>query len=215
MSEPLRAQAAIIGAGPAGLMLAHLLRSSGISSIVVDNRSRTEIESTIRAGILENGTVDLLGCNHPRHCIRDEDQHSNALSPAGAATVNAQGDHQCQPKHDGDLDQQDQPYTSEAGGEKWIGDSTRIVFEPHEADAADQLLAEEAQVCRVCERHDKHRDEDQHEGSHKEESRSVARSDARVRAHARRDFRCVGQMFFGQFRGFTRADNARHIFRPA
>jgi p-hydroxybenzoate 3-monooxygenase len=51
---------AIVGAGPAGLLLSHLLAASGIDSIVIDGRSRDEIEHTIRAGILEQGTVDLL-----------------------------------------------------------------------------------------------------------------------------------------------------------
>lgn len=53
-------QVAIVGAGPAGLILSHLLAQSGIESIVVDSRSREEIEGTIRAGILEQGTVELL-----------------------------------------------------------------------------------------------------------------------------------------------------------
>ncbi|ARJ04317.1 4-hydroxybenzoate 3-monooxygenase [Cnuibacter physcomitrellae] len=60
MTTTVRTQVAIIGAGPAGLMLSHLLAASGIESIVVDQRSREEIEHTIRAGILEQGTVDLL-----------------------------------------------------------------------------------------------------------------------------------------------------------
>jgi len=60
MDAPTRTQVAIVGAGPAGLMLSHLLHREGIDSIVVDDRSRPDIEATIRAGILENGTVDLL-----------------------------------------------------------------------------------------------------------------------------------------------------------
>ena len=60
MDAPTRTQVAIVGAGPAGLMLSHLLHREGIDSIVVDDRSRSDIEATIRAGILENGTVDLL-----------------------------------------------------------------------------------------------------------------------------------------------------------
>jgi p-hydroxybenzoate 3-monooxygenase len=60
MTQPARTQVAIVGAGPAGLLLSHLLAASGIESIVVDSRSREEIENTIRAGILEQGTVDLL-----------------------------------------------------------------------------------------------------------------------------------------------------------
>jgi p-hydroxybenzoate 3-monooxygenase len=60
MPAPIRTRVAIIGAGPAGLLLSHLLHRDGIESIVLDNRSRPDIEKTIRAGILENGTVDLL-----------------------------------------------------------------------------------------------------------------------------------------------------------
>jgi len=59
-AAPVRTQVAIVGAGPAGLLLSHLLHRDGIDSIVVDNRSRADIEKTIRAGILESGTVDLL-----------------------------------------------------------------------------------------------------------------------------------------------------------
>ena len=57
---PPRTQVAIIGAGPAGLMLSHLLHLAGISSIVVETRSRATIEATIRAGVLEQNTVDLM-----------------------------------------------------------------------------------------------------------------------------------------------------------
>src|SRR6266852_2908758 len=53
-------QVGIVGAGPAGLLLAHLLHLEGIQSVVLELRSRAEIESTIRAGVLEQGTVDLL-----------------------------------------------------------------------------------------------------------------------------------------------------------
>jgi len=56
----LRAAVGIVGAGPAGLMLSHLLARAGISSIIVENRTRAEIEATIRAGVLEQGTVDLM-----------------------------------------------------------------------------------------------------------------------------------------------------------
>jgi p-hydroxybenzoate 3-monooxygenase len=57
---PMRTQVGIVGAGPAGLLLSHLLHREGIDSVVLDNRSRTDIEATIRAGVLEQGTVDLL-----------------------------------------------------------------------------------------------------------------------------------------------------------
>jgi p-hydroxybenzoate 3-monooxygenase len=56
----MRTQVGIIGAGPAGLLLAHLLHLSGIESVVLETRSREEIEATIRAGVLEQGTVDVL-----------------------------------------------------------------------------------------------------------------------------------------------------------
>jgi p-hydroxybenzoate 3-monooxygenase len=55
-----RTPVAIVGAGPAGLLLSHLLHLDGIDSIVLDARTRDEIEHTIRAGILEHGTVDVL-----------------------------------------------------------------------------------------------------------------------------------------------------------
>jgi len=56
----LRTQVGIVGAGPAGLLLSHLLHLQGIESIVIEARTRAEIEGTIRAGVLEQGTVDLL-----------------------------------------------------------------------------------------------------------------------------------------------------------
>jgi p-hydroxybenzoate 3-monooxygenase len=55
-----RTQVAIIGAGPAGLVLSHLLAARGVDSVVLETRDRAAIESTIRAGVLEHGTVDLL-----------------------------------------------------------------------------------------------------------------------------------------------------------
>ncbi|TQK18293.1 p-hydroxybenzoate 3-monooxygenase [Microbacterium sp. SLBN-154] len=56
----IRTRVAIVGAGPAGLLLSHLLAKAGIESVVIDQRTREEIETTIRAGILEQGTVDIL-----------------------------------------------------------------------------------------------------------------------------------------------------------
>jgi len=50
----------IVGAGPAGLLLSHLLHLAGIESVVLESRTREEVEGTIRAGVLEQGTVDLL-----------------------------------------------------------------------------------------------------------------------------------------------------------
>ncbi len=56
----MRTRVGIIGAGPAGLMLSLLLSMEGIDSLVLESRSREEVESTIRAGVLEQGTVDLM-----------------------------------------------------------------------------------------------------------------------------------------------------------
>ena len=56
----MRTQVGIVGAGPAGLLLAHLLHLRGIDSVVVERRSREYVERRIRAGVLEHGTVDLL-----------------------------------------------------------------------------------------------------------------------------------------------------------
>src|SRR5262249_23047314 len=56
----MRTQVGIVGAGPAGLMLSHLLHLEGISSVILENRSRDYIESRIRAGLLEQWATDLL-----------------------------------------------------------------------------------------------------------------------------------------------------------
>jgi p-hydroxybenzoate 3-monooxygenase len=56
----VRTQIGIVGAGPAGLVLAHLLHLQGIESVVLETRTRKYIEERVRAGLLEQGTVDLL-----------------------------------------------------------------------------------------------------------------------------------------------------------
>ena len=56
----LPTQVAIVGAGPSGLLLSHLLSLGGVDSIVVERRSREYVEQRVRAGLLEQGTVDLL-----------------------------------------------------------------------------------------------------------------------------------------------------------
>jgi p-hydroxybenzoate 3-monooxygenase len=55
-----RTQVGIIGAGPAGLLLAHLLHLAGIDSVVIEAKSRSYVEERIRAGLLEQGSVDTL-----------------------------------------------------------------------------------------------------------------------------------------------------------
>jgi len=59
-AKTLRTQVGIVGAGPAGLLLSHLLHLEGIESIVIETGSRQHVEERIRAGVLEQGTVDLL-----------------------------------------------------------------------------------------------------------------------------------------------------------
>ena len=56
----IKTQVGIVGAGPAGLMLSHLLHLAGIESVIIENRSRHYIEHRIRAGLLEHGTYELL-----------------------------------------------------------------------------------------------------------------------------------------------------------
>jgi p-hydroxybenzoate 3-monooxygenase len=56
----MRTQVGIIGAGPAGLMLARLLHLQGIDSIIIENRSRDYIENRIRAGLIEHWAADML-----------------------------------------------------------------------------------------------------------------------------------------------------------
>ena len=60
MSAPEQTQVAIIGAGPAGLMLGHLLHRHGIETVIVENRSRLYCEARIRAGVLEQATREVL-----------------------------------------------------------------------------------------------------------------------------------------------------------
>lgn len=57
----MRTQVGIIGAGPAGLFLAHLLHRAGIGAVILESRSRAEVEGTIRAGVLEHWVVELMG----------------------------------------------------------------------------------------------------------------------------------------------------------
>jgi p-hydroxybenzoate 3-monooxygenase len=56
----MRTQVGIVGAGPAGLLLSHLLHLEGIDSVVLELRSRDHVEQRVRAGVLEQGPVELL-----------------------------------------------------------------------------------------------------------------------------------------------------------
>jgi p-hydroxybenzoate 3-monooxygenase len=70
-----RTQVAIVGGGPAGLMLSQLLHLSGIDSIVIDNRTADVIEATHRAGILERDSVRLLADAGVDRVLRDGHRH--------------------------------------------------------------------------------------------------------------------------------------------
>jgi len=56
----VRTQVGIVGAGPAGLVLSHLLHLQDIESVILESRERSYVEERVRAGVLEQGTVDLL-----------------------------------------------------------------------------------------------------------------------------------------------------------
>lgn len=70
-----RTQVAVVGGGPAGLMLSRLLDLAGIESVVVDNRTIETIESTHRAGILEQDSVRLLVDAGVDRVLRDGHRH--------------------------------------------------------------------------------------------------------------------------------------------
>jgi p-hydroxybenzoate 3-monooxygenase len=60
VAQSIRTQVGIVGAGPAGLILSHLLHLDGIESIVLESHARSYVEERVRAGVLEQGTVELL-----------------------------------------------------------------------------------------------------------------------------------------------------------
>ncbi len=55
-----RTQVVIVGAGPAGLLLSHLLDRAGVDAVLIENRSPDYVVGRIRAGVLESSSVDLL-----------------------------------------------------------------------------------------------------------------------------------------------------------
>ena len=59
----MKTQVAIIGGGPAGLLLSEILHRGGIDSVVLEARTRAYVLARIRAGVLEDGTVELLRAN--------------------------------------------------------------------------------------------------------------------------------------------------------
>jgi p-hydroxybenzoate 3-monooxygenase len=72
----MRTQVAIVGAGPAGLLLSHMLAEGGVESVVVETRTREYVESRIRAGILEDSTVELLkSAGLATRLLRESSEH--------------------------------------------------------------------------------------------------------------------------------------------
>ena len=72
MTRSRQTQVAIIGAGPAGLLLSHLLHLRGVEAVVLEVRSRKAVEATVRAGVLEQSTVDLLvACGVGERLLRE------------------------------------------------------------------------------------------------------------------------------------------------
>ncbi|WP_344131694.1 4-hydroxybenzoate 3-monooxygenase [Saccharopolyspora halophila] len=76
----MRTQVAIVGGGPAGLLLSHLLHLQGIDSVVLERRSQDYVEQRVRAGVLEQGTVDLLHeCGVGERLGREGEEHEGVF----------------------------------------------------------------------------------------------------------------------------------------
>jgi p-hydroxybenzoate 3-monooxygenase len=103
----MRTQVGIVGAGPAGLVLAHLLHRLDIDSVVLENRSRAYIERRIRAGVLEHGTVELLTeigladrlrrermVHHGLELLFDGEGHRIALTELAGRQISIYGQHE-------------------------------------------------------------------------------------------------------------------------
>lgn len=104
-ATPSRTQVGIVGGGPAGLLLGQLLHGQGIDTVILERRSRAYVEGRIRAGVLEQGTVDLLReagvggrmaveglVHHGFDIAINGDRHRIDLSgPTGGKTVTVYG----------------------------------------------------------------------------------------------------------------------------
>ncbi|SMD09229.1 p-hydroxybenzoate 3-monooxygenase [Kibdelosporangium aridum] len=103
-SSVMRTQVAIVGAGPAGLLLSHLLWLDGIDSVILENRSRDYVERRVRAGVCEDPTVKLLrdvglaerldreGLPHHGIVLRfDGEDHRIALTDLTGRTITVYG----------------------------------------------------------------------------------------------------------------------------
>lgn len=103
----MRTQVGIIGAGPAGLVLAHLLHRRGIDSVVLEQQTREHVERRVRAGVLEHGTVDLLTevgladrllrermIHHGLELLFDGEGHRIPLSDLSGRDITIYGQHE-------------------------------------------------------------------------------------------------------------------------
>jgi p-hydroxybenzoate 3-monooxygenase len=82
----VRTQVGIVGGGPSGLLLAHLLHLHGIDSVVLESRSEEYVIDRVRAGVLEQGTVDLMAATGLDSRLKREGliHHGINISFAGA-----------------------------------------------------------------------------------------------------------------------------------
>lgn len=77
--QTMKTKVAIIGSGPAGLLLGQLLYKAGIEHVIVEQRSADYVASRIRAGILEQVSVDLLEQAGVDQNLKEKDCHIRAL----------------------------------------------------------------------------------------------------------------------------------------
>src|SRR4051812_49609162 len=75
----MRTQVAIVGAGPAGLLLSHLLDAYGVESVVLENRSEEYVLARIRAGILEQSSVEVLTEHGLGDRLARSEEHTSEL----------------------------------------------------------------------------------------------------------------------------------------
>ena len=80
----MKTQVGIVGAGPAGLMLGHLLHRRGIDSVIVEDRTKEHVIERVRAGVLEQGSVDLMNEVGVGDRLRAEGMRHETRSVAGA-----------------------------------------------------------------------------------------------------------------------------------